>query len=93
MIKVLIERQVPSELSEEYLKVAREALQQTMNWPGYISGEVLHDAYDNEHRLVIATYRTIADWSRWYHSDERRAIMDRMGPMLEHEEKISIFEH
>ncbi len=93
MIKVLIERQVPEELTEQYLILARQALTLSMQGSGFISGEVLHDINNPERRLVIASYRTIQDWDRWYNSEQRREIMDQLGPMLEHEEKICIYEH
>lgn len=92
MIRVFIERRVPTELTDAYNKLARENLQTAMSTAGFISGEVLHDISDSEKRLIIATYRTLRDWSRWYHSDERRALMDQISPMLEQEEKISIYE-
>jgi len=92
MIRVFIERQVPTELTEAYNLLARENLQTAMSTNGFISGEVLHDITDSEKRLIVATYRTLSDWSRWYHSEERRALMDRIGPMLQREEKISIYE-
>lgn len=92
MIRVFIERQVPAELVEQYNTLARENLQTAMSTNGFISGEVLHDINDTEKRLIVATYRTLNDWARWYHSEERRQMMDKIGPMLEQEEKISIYE-
>jgi len=92
MIRVFIERHVPTELTDAYNSLARENLQTAMSTTGFISGEVLHDISDTEKRLIVATYRTLSDWSRWYHSEERRQMMDRIGPMLEHEEKITIYE-
>jgi heme-degrading monooxygenase HmoA len=92
MIRVFIERQVPTELDQAYNDLARENLQTAMSTAGFISGEVLHDITDSEKRLIVATYRTLSDWSRWYHSEERRSLMDRIGPMLQREEKISIYE-
>lgn len=93
MIKVFIERQVPPEMISQYQALASEMMQMAMARSGFISGEVLHDIQDSQHRLVIATYRTTHDWLQWFNSAERHALMDRLGPMLEHEEKISIYEH
>ena len=58
-----------------------------------ISGETLRNAHDPNHRLVIATYRTLQDWQRWASSAERQEMMATITPMLETEEKVSIFEH
>lgn len=92
MIRVFIERRVPTELVDAYNALARENLQTAMSTIGFISGEVLFDINNTEKRLIVATYRTLNDWSRWYHSEDRRALMDRISPMLEQEEKISIYE-
>jgi len=92
MIRVFIERRVPSELIDVYNALARENLQSAMSTTGFISGEVLFDINDTEKRLIVATYRTLNDWSRWYHSEERRNMMARITPMLEQAEKISIYE-
>ncbi|MGI1670993.1 MAG: antibiotic biosynthesis monooxygenase [Neptuniibacter sp.] len=93
MIRVLIERHVAEDLVEHYEKSARETLQLAMQAHGFISGEALKNAYDPNHRLVVATYRTLQDWQRWAGSDERKEMMATLSPMLETEEKITIFEH
>lgn len=93
MIRVLIERHIADELAEHYDKAARETLQMAMQAHGFISGEALRNAYDHNHRVVIATYRTLQDWQRWAGSSERQAMMDSINPMLETEEKVTIFEH
>ncbi|WP_299177132.1 antibiotic biosynthesis monooxygenase [uncultured Neptuniibacter sp.] len=93
MIRVMIERHVADELSTHYDKAARETLQLAMQAHGFISGEALRNAYDPNHRLVIATYRTLQDWQRWSGSSERQEMMDAINPMLEAEEKVTIFEH
>lgn len=93
MIKVIIERHIADDLGEHYDKAARATLQQAMQAHGFISGEALQNSYDSNHRVVIATYRTLQDWQRWHGSAERQAIMAQMMPMLEGEEKITVLEH
>jgi len=93
MIKVIIERHVAEELADHYDKIARDTLQKAMAAHGFISGESLRNLKDPNHRVVMATYRTVQDWDRWHHSDERRAMMDVISQMLEGEEKITILEH
>ncbi len=93
MIRVLIERHVADELGTHYDQAARETLQLAMQAHGFISGEALRNAHDTNHRIVIATYRTLQDWQRWAGSAERQEMMDRINPMLESEEKVTIFEH
>lgn len=93
MIKVLIERHIAPDLSEHYDLAAMRTLQTAMQAHGFISGEVLHNADDPNHRLLIANYRTIQDWQRWHQSEERREMMSQLAPMLETEERVTVFEH
>ncbi len=93
MIKVMIERQIADELGQLYDQLSRETLQKAMQAHGFISGEVLRNLDDPNHRLVLATYMTASDWYRWYDSAERRDMMTQLAPLLEHEEKITIFTH
>ncbi len=93
MIKVLIERHIAPDLADHYFQVARRTLQQAMQSHGFISGESMKNAHDPNHRLVIAAYNDISDWSRWYHSEERQAMLAEIRPMLLSDEKITIFEH
>ena len=93
MIRVLIERHIADDLAEHYEKAARNTLQTAMQAHGFISGESLKSAYDPNHRVVMATFRNIADWQRWHSSQERKEIMEAITPMLETEEKITILEH
>lgn len=93
MIKVFINRKVPHELQTPYTEVAKAILHASMKSEGFIKGEVMHDINDPEHRLVVATYKTLDDWNRWYLSQERRELMNRLQPMLERDELIKIYEH
>ncbi len=93
MIRVIIERHIADDLAEHYEKAARETLQLAMQAHGFISGEALKNAYDPNHRVVIATYRTLQDWQRWSSSSERMEMMSAINPMLETEEKVTIYEH
>ena len=93
MIRVLIERHIAEDHVQHYEKAARDTLQLAMQAHGFISGEVLKNAYDPNHRMVVATYRTLQDWQRWAGSPERKEMMETLGPMLETEEKVTIFEH
>lgn len=93
MIKVIIERRVAPELGEFYDRLSRETLQKAMLAPGFISGETLCDLADANHRLILATFRSAADWYHWYRSDEREEMMEALSPLLDGEEKVTLFEH
>ncbi|WP_207063903.1 antibiotic biosynthesis monooxygenase [Motiliproteus sp. SC1-56] len=93
MIKVMIQRRVPKELIDPYQQAASKIMLKAMQSPGFISGESLRNADDEEDRVVFANYRSEGDWSRWYHSAERRAMIEALRPMLEGDEKITVLEH
>lgn len=93
MIRVLIERHIADDLGPHYDQLSREILQRAMQVPGFISGEMLHNTADPNHRLVMATYRNLHDWNHWYSSPERREMMLVLGPLLATEEKVTVFEH
>lgn len=93
MIRVLIERHIADGLAEHYDTTARGILQQAIDTHGFISGESLRNSHDPNHRLLIATFRTLQDWQLWEHSQERHDMMAKLTPMLETEEKITLFEH
>jgi len=93
MIKVMIERRIDADLAEPYRELSGKTLQTAMLRDGFISGESLRDARDPNHRFVFATYRSLLDWQKWYNSEERRAQMDALRPLLLDDEKITILEH
>lgn len=93
MIRVLIERHIADDLAEHYEKAARNTLQLAMQAHGFISGESLKDCNNHNHRVVMATFRTIQDWQRWHLSEERKQIMEAIMPMLQSDEKITVLEH
>jgi len=93
MIKVLIERHIAETLESHYEQLAREILQNAVQAPGFVSGETLRNGADANHRFLLSSWRSEADWQRWHQSPERREMMLQMQPMLDREEKITILEH
>jgi heme-degrading monooxygenase HmoA len=94
MIKVIIERHIADEeLCEHYEKVEMNTLQKAMQAHGFISGEALKEVSDSNHRIIIATYRTVDDWHRWRISNERKELMEMISPLLDRDEKFMILEH
>ncbi len=93
MIKVMIERQVGLDMIDHYQKASKAILRQALQAPGFISGESLKDANDENHRMIIVSYQDYSHWNHWYNSEARRESMNELRPMLEGEEKITIFQH
>lgn len=92
MIRVLIERHIAESLESAYEERSRKVLQEAVSAPGFISGETLIDAHDENHRITLANWRSEADWDRWLHSEERQALMLELTPMMDREEHITVLE-
>lgn len=90
MIRVLIERHIAESLESAYEERSRNVLQAAVGAPGFISGETLVDTKDPNHRLTLANWRSEADWDRWYQSEERKAQLAEVKPMMDQEERITI---
>ncbi|MDV2079053.1 antibiotic biosynthesis monooxygenase family protein [Marinobacter xestospongiae] len=90
MIRVIIERHIAESLEDAYEERSRRILQHAVGAPGFISGETLVDATDPNHRLTLANWRSVADWDRWYHCDERKDLLAEIIPMMDQDEKITI---
>lgn len=90
MIRVLIERHIAETLESAYEERSRKVLQQAVAAPGFISGETLVDAHDPNHRLTLSNWRSEAEWDQWYRSEERKALMAELVPMMDQDEAITV---
>jgi antibiotic biosynthesis monooxygenase (ABM) superfamily enzyme len=90
MIKVIIERQVAEGLESHYEKAVSELLSVMTSAPGYISGESLIDVKRSNHYVVIAKWTTESAWLKWFHSGDRKHLMNAIAPFLQTEEKFTV---
>ncbi len=93
MIRVLIERHIAESLEFAYEERSRKVLQNAVCAPGFVSGETLVDTHDPNHRFTLSSWRSEADWQRWWQSEERRALMDELIPMMDRDEVITVLQH
>lgn len=93
MLRVLIERHIAESLESHYQDVARRILQRAVAAPGFLSGEVLTDVNDPNHRLIWSTWRSAADWQRWLLSEERKSMMLELRPLLDRDERYLLLEN
>ncbi|MAA63300.1 MAG: antibiotic biosynthesis monooxygenase [Alteromonadaceae bacterium] len=92
MIRVLIDRHIADTLESVYELNSRTLLQHAVATRGFISGETLVDSQDPNHRLTLCNWRSTADWDKWYHSEERKELMNELVPIMDQDEKIIILE-
>ena len=93
MVCVIIERHIADGFASYYDNISQQVLCQATTQSGFVTGDALHNSYDENHRVVIAKYNSIQDWQRWLSSDERKQLMANLLPMLQGEEKITVLEH
>ncbi len=93
MIRVLIERNIMDGLEDIYEDGVRSTLQIALQAAGFLAGESMKDSSNPNRRLTLSKWRSIQDWSNWFHSQERTELMYKIEPMLSEPEKITILEH
>lgn len=92
MIKVIIERRIALGLEPNYKDAVRDTLKAVLDAPGYVSSESLTDANRKNHKVIITKWTSLAAWDVWHSSDERKAAIASIAPLLEEPEKITILE-
>ena len=81
-VKVLMKR-VPNSGSWKELNAAlRELRILAMSQSGYISGETLLSANNPGTTMVISTWAHVNDWRDYEGSPKRRALLDKLEPLL-----------
>ncbi len=79
LAKVLIKRQFRADNTKEIVTLLNDLRSAAMRQPGYISGLTLMEPENPNKMLVIGTWQTIADWTRWKANADRT----RLEAMLE----------
>ena len=90
MISVLIERNIAEDMQSTYEDAARRTLHQAYQAPGFINGETFIDMDNPLRRFVLSKWRSAQDWSYWYHSEQRKAMMNELNLILQDQEKITM---
>ena len=88
MIRVIIEREIVEGLEEYYESAIAEMLDVMAGAAGYLSGESLVEIQRPNRYLVITRWTSEDAWDRWFHSQERQQVLDRIKPFLQQGEKI-----
>ncbi len=81
-VKVMMKRVPNPGVWLEMNEVLRELRMLAMTQPGYISGETVLSATEQGTTLVISTWSTVNDWREYEDSPERKALLNKLGPLL-----------
>ena len=92
-VKIIIKRKVPQEKEKALLPLIRELRILTTRQKGYISGETLRRIDKPGETVVVSTWETIADWKRWFSSQNRRMLQGKVDTLLGQETEYQIYTH
>jgi len=81
-IKIIIKRIVPEEKAMSLTPLLKQLRTLATNQPGYISGETLKRMDSPGEYLVISTWQSAGDWDRWFFSEERKGVQDKIDVLL-----------
>ncbi|MBU1712082.1 MAG: antibiotic biosynthesis monooxygenase [Proteobacteria bacterium] len=92
-IKIIIKRTV-SEDKEKYLTPLLKQLRALANnQPGYISGETLKRVDNPSDYLVISTWQSVEDWNRWFLSNERIGVQNKIDIILGKKTEYEVYSY
>jgi heme-degrading monooxygenase HmoA len=90
MIKVIIERKIAQDMESTYDANIKNTLRAILEAPGYMSGANYRDVRDDNHRVIITNWISLAAWQKWRDSEERRHVIAGIKPILLTTEKITV---
>ena len=90
-VKVFMKRVPQAESLGPLFELLRELRILAMSQRGYISGETLLSPDDKSTNLVISVWASMEDWKRYERLPKRKAILDRLEPILAQPETIEIW--
>ncbi|MCO1335256.1 antibiotic biosynthesis monooxygenase [Microbulbifer sp. OS29] len=92
MIYVLIEREIAAEMQCSYEEAARKILTCAYRTVGFIEGQTYIEKGNPLRRFTLSKWQSELHWQHWYTSEERRAQMTLLTPLMMREERIIILE-
>jgi len=81
-IKIIIKRTVSDDKVKYLTPLLKQLRALANNHPGYISGETLKRIDNPSEYLVISTWQSVEDWERWFSSDERILVQNKIDIIL-----------
>ncbi|WHI47938.1 antibiotic biosynthesis monooxygenase [Microbulbifer sp. VAAF005] len=92
MIYVLIEREIAAEMQGSYEEAARKILSCAYRTVGFIEGQTYIEKGNPLRRFTLSKWQSELHWQHWYTSQERRAQMNLLNPLMVREERITVLE-
>ena len=83
LVRVLIERHFKKEREAEGIEKILEMRKSATTHPGCVSGETLTDTGDPCTIIIVSTWHSLDDWSKWEASEEHQSLAASIEPMLD----------
>ncbi|MCW8126323.1 antibiotic biosynthesis monooxygenase family protein [Microbulbifer halophilus] len=92
MIYVLIEREIAPDMQSTYEELARKILTHAYRTVGFVEGQTFTEKGNPLRRFTLSHWQSELHWQAWYTSEDRRAQMSLLKPVLAGDEKITILQ-
>lgn len=92
-IKIIIKRIVSDDKVKYLTPLLKQLRALANNQPGYISGETLKRIDNPSEYLVISTWQSVEDWDRWFSSDERIGVQNKVDIILGKKTEYEIYSY
>ena len=81
-VKIFIKRTVPQDKARAMIPLFRQMRASAATQSGYITGETLRSMDNPAEFMVISTWQSSEDWSRWLKSDDRNKVQSKIDEFL-----------
>ena len=92
-VRVFIRRRVPETRINGIIQLFRRLRRKAIEQEGYISGETIRSLKDPEIYIVISSWQTPEDWTRWTESSERKKIQEKIDDLLGGQTEYDIYHY
>jgi heme-degrading monooxygenase HmoA len=92
-VKIVIKRLVPKDKESSLLPLIKALRIATTKQDGYISGETLQRIDKPGETVVVSTWESAEDWSRWVRNPERIQLQEKIDVLLGKETEYRIYDH
>ncbi|BCL62660.1 antibiotic biosynthesis monooxygenase family protein [Desulfomarina profundi] len=91
-VKIFIKRKVSADSILELTILLKKLRSLTLSQSGYIYGETLRRVDADNECMVISTWRSLDDWNKWLHNEQRIEIQNEIDRLLGETTEYSVYE-
>ena len=81
VVRAIIKRRIPKGKEKEAIAIITALRIMASRYPGYISGETLHNVDDPEEFLVISTWQSLEAWNVFFSDPKRIELQKRIDAL------------